>query len=99
MLKHNFSPLYDRVVIKRSEEETKSAGGIILPGSASEKPNHGEVIAVGSGKVLDNGEVRPVAVKVGDKVVFGQYSGSNTIKVDGEELLIMGESEIFAVVE
>jgi len=92
-------PLYDRVVIKRSEEETKSAGGIVLPGAAAEKPNHGEVVAVGSGKVLDNGEIRPVAVKVGDKVVFGQYSGSNTVKVDGEELLIMNESELYAVVE
>jgi len=92
-------PLHDRVVIRRSEEETKSAGGIVLPGSAAEKPNHGEVVAVGTGKVLDNGTVRELAVKVGDKVVFGQYSGSNTVKVDGEELLIMGESEIFAVVE
>jgi len=92
-------PLYDRVVIKRSEEETKSAGGIVLPGSAAEKPNTGEVVAVGSGKVLDNGQVREIAVKVGDKVIFGQYSGSNTVKIDGQELLIMGENEIFAVVE
>lgn len=70
-------PLHDRVVIRRSEEETKTAGGIVLPGSAAEKPNQGEVVAVGTGKVLDNGEVRPLAVKVGDKVVFGPYSGSN----------------------
>ena len=92
-------PLHDRVVIRRSEEETKTAGGIVLPGSAAEKPNQGEVVAVGAGRVLDNGEVRPLAVKVGDKVVFGPYSGSNTIKVDGEDLLVMGESEILAVLE
>ena len=92
-------PLYDRVVIRRNAEEETSAGGILLPGSAKEKPNQGEVIAVGEGKVLDNGDVRPLAVKVGDTVVFGQYAGSNTIEIDGEELIIMGESEIFAVVE
>ena len=92
-------PLHDRVVIRRSEEETKSAGGIVLPGSAAEKPNKGVVVAVGTGRVLDNGEVRPVAVKVGETVVFGPYSGSNTVKADGEELLIMAESEILAVVE
>ncbi len=95
----NIRPLYDRVVIRRNEEEQTTAGGIVLPGSAKEKPNQGEVIAVGDGKVLDNGDVRALAVKVGDKVVFGQYAGSNTIEVDGEELIIMGESEIFAVVE
>ena len=92
-------PLYDRVVVRRNEEEETSAGGIVLPGSAKEKPNQGEVIAVGEGKVLDNGELRPLALKVGDTVVFGQYAGSNTIEIDGEELIIMGESEIFAVVE
>ena len=92
-------PLYDRVVVRRKEDEETSAGGIVLPGSAKEKPNQGEVISVGDGKVLDNGEIRPLAVKVGDTVVFGQYAGSNTIVVDGEELIIMGESEIFAVVE
>lgn len=92
-------PLHDRVVIRRSEEETKSAGGIVLPGSAAEKPNRGEVVAVGTGRVLDNGEVHPLAVKVGDQVVFGPYSGSNTVKIEGEELLVMGESEILAVVE
>ncbi|MGA1207240.1 MAG: co-chaperone GroES [Gammaproteobacteria bacterium] len=95
----NIRPLHDRVVIRRMEEETKTAGGIVLPGSAAEKPNQGEVVAVGAGKALDNGEVRPVSVKVGDHVVFGQYSGSNTIKVDGEELLIMNESELLGVIE
>jgi len=89
-------PLHDRVVVRREEEETKSAGGIVLPGSAAEKPSRGEVIAVGNGRVLDNGEVRMLDVKVGDKVMFGQYSG-NTIKIDGEELLILSESEILGV--
>ncbi|AHL35587.1 molecular chaperone GroES [Pseudomonas brassicacearum] len=92
-------PLHDRVVVRRSEEEKKTAGGIVLPGSAAEKPNQGEVLAVGPGKALDNGEVRALSVKVGDKVVFGPYSGSNTVKVDGEDLLVIGESEILAVVE
>ena len=92
-------PLYDRVVVRRKEEEETSAGGIVLPGSAKEKPNQGEIVAIGEGKVLDSGEVRALAVKVGDTVVFGQYAGSNTIEVDGEELIIMGESEIYAVVE
>jgi chaperonin GroES len=91
-------PLHDRVVIKRVEEETKSAGGIVLPGSAAEKPSRGEVVAVGPGKALDNGDVRAMGVKAGDKVVFGQYAGS-TIKVDGQELLIMAETEIFGVLE
>ena len=92
-------PLHDRVVIRRSEEEKKTAGGIVLPGSAAEKANSGEVIAVGTGRVLDNGEVRALAVKVGDKVVFDPYSGSNTVKVDGEDLLVMAENEILAVIE
>ena len=95
----NIRPLYDRVVVRRKEEEETSAGGIVLPGSAKEKPNQGEVVAVGDGKVLDNGEQRALSVKVGDNVVFGQYAGSNTIEVDGEELILMSESEIFAVVE
>jgi len=89
-------PLHDRVVIRRVEEETKTAGGILLPGSAAEKPSQGEVVAVGNGIIKDNGDVRPLDVKAGDKVLFGQYAGS-TVKVDGEELLIMKESEIFAV--
>jgi|TARA_B110000238_G_C15707842_1_gene261208 chaperonin GroES len=92
-------PLYDRVVVRRNEEEQTTAGGILLPGSAKEKPNQGEVVAAGEGKLLDSGEVRALAVKVGDKVVFGQYAGSNTIEIDGEELIIMGESEIFGVIE
>ncbi len=91
-------PLHDRVVIRRVEEETKTAGGIVLPGSAAEKPSQGEVLAVGAGKILENGETRPLDVKAGDKVIFGQYAGS-TVKVDGEELLIMSESEIFGVIE
>ena len=92
-------PLNDRVVIRRSEEESKTAGGIVLPGSAAEKPNRGEIVAVGAGRILDNGDVRPLTVKVGDKVVFGPYSGSNAIKVDGEELLVMSENEILAIIE
>jgi chaperonin GroES len=92
-------PLHDRVIVRRQEEEETSAGGIVLPGSAQEKPNQGEVIAVGSGRVLDNGESRAVDVNVGDTVVFGKYAGSDTIDVDGEELVILSESDIKAVVE
>ncbi len=91
-------PLHDRVVIRRSEEEATSAGGILLPGSATEKPNQGEIVAVGTGRILDNGDVRALAVKEGDKVLFGGY-GSSTVKVDGEELLVMSESDILAIVE
>lgn len=90
-------PLGDRVVVKRVEEEATSAGGIVLPGSAAEKPSQGEVIAVGNGKTLDSGQTKEVDVKVGDHVLFGQYGG-NTVKVDGEELLILNESEIFGVI-
>lgn len=91
-------PLYDRVVVRRKEEEQKSAGGIVLPGSAKEKPNQGEVVAVGQGKVLDNGELRPLSVKVGDQVVFGPYAGNN-IKIDGDELIMLSETEIFGIIE
>ena len=91
-------PLQDRVVVRRTEEETKSAGGIVIPDSAAEKPSQGEVLAVGPGKKLDNGSVQSVDLKAGDKVLFGQYAGS-TVKLDGEELLIMSESEIFGVIE
>jgi len=92
-------PLHDRVVVRRKEEELTSAGGIVLPGSAQEKPNQGEVLAVGSGRVLDSGDVRPVDVKVGDVVVFGKYAGSDTIEIDNEELVILSETDIKAVVE
>ena len=91
-------PLQDRVVVRRMEEETTSAGGIVLPGSATEKPAQGEVLAVGPGKLLDSGDTQPVDVNVGDTVVFGKYS-SNTVKIDDEELLILNESEIFGVIE
>ena len=94
----NIRPLHDRVVIRRVEEETKTAGGILLPGSAAEKPAQGEIIAVGNGQVTDNGTVRPLDVKVGDNVLFGTYAGT-TVKVQGEELLIMKESDILAVLE
>ena len=90
-------PLHDRVVVRRMEEETTSAGGIVLPGSAAEKPTQGEVVAVGNGQVTDNG-VRALDVKVGDSVMFGQYAGTE-IKVDGEDLLIMSENDIVAVIE
>ena len=93
----NIRPLYDNVVIKREEQEAVSAGGIVLPGSAKEQPNQGEVVAVGDGALQDNGEIRALQVKVGDTVVFGQYSG-NTIKVDGDELMIMRENEIFGII-
>jgi chaperonin GroES len=92
-------PLHDRVVIRRKEEEKKTAGGIVLPGSAKEKPNQGVVVAVGSGRVLDNGEVRPVDVKVGDTVVFGKYAGSDTIEINGEELVILSETDIKAILQ
>ena len=91
-------PLHDRVIIKRLEAETKSAGGIVIPDSAAEKPIKGEVVAVGSGKILEDGKVRPVGVKAGEKVLFGKYSGTE-VKVDGEELLVMREEDIMGVVE
>jgi chaperonin GroES len=91
-------PLHDRVIIKRLEAETKTAGGIVIPDSAAEKPIKGEVVAAGTGKILEDGKVRPIAVKVGDIVLFGKYSGTE-VKVDGEELLVMREEDIVAVVE
>ncbi|MCH2350601.1 MAG: co-chaperone GroES [Pseudomonadales bacterium] len=91
-------PLHDRLVVRRLEEDTVSAGGIVLPDSASEKPSQGEVLAAGPGKIADNGDVQKLDVKVGDTVIFGQYGGS-TVKIDGEELLILSESEIFGVLE
>ena len=94
----NIRPLHDRVLVRRMEEETVSAGGIVLPGSAAEKPNRGEVLATGKGKILENGDVRPMDVKVGDTVLFGQYSGT-AVKVEGEELLMMREEDIMGVIE
>ncbi|RUO53685.1 co-chaperone GroES [Pseudidiomarina homiensis] len=92
-------PLHDRVIIKRSEAETKSAGGIVLTGSAAEKSTRGEIVAVGNGRILDNGEVKALDVKVGDKVLFSEGYGVKTEKIDGEEYLIMSESDILAIVE
>jgi len=94
----NIRPLHDRVVIKRVEEERVSAGGIVIPDSAAEKPDRGEVIAAGNGKILENGEVRPLDVKVGDTVLFGKYAGTG-VKVDGEEVLVMREDDVIAVIE
>ena len=91
-------PLHDRVVVRRKEEDSTSAGGIVIPDSAAEKPSTGEILATGNGKITDSGEVRALDVKVGDTVYFGKYSGTE-IKVDGEELLIMREDDIIAVVE
>ncbi|KGI78772.1 co-chaperone GroES [Oleiagrimonas soli] len=91
-------PLHDRVIVKRLEEEKVSAGGIVIPDSATEKPIRGEVLAAGDGKILDDGKVRPMAVKVGDKVLFGKYSGTE-VKVEGEELLVLREDDIVAVIE
>ena len=91
-------PLHDRVIVKRMEEERLSAGGIVIPDSATEKPIRGEVLAVGNGKVLESGEQRGLDVKVGDKVLFGKYSGTE-VKVEGEELLVMREDDIMAVIE
>ena len=94
----NIRPLHDRVVIEREEEETTSAGGIVLPGSAAEKPSRGVVKAIGKGKILENGDIRPLDVQVGDRVLFGKYSGSE-VKVDDDELVVMREDEIMAVIE
>ena len=91
-------PLHDRVIVRRMEEERTSAGGIVIPDSATEKPSKGEIIATGNGKILSNGDVRALDVQVGDKVLFGKYSG-NEVKVDGEELLVMREEDIMAVIE
>ncbi|RFA30126.1 co-chaperone GroES [Alkalilimnicola ehrlichii] len=94
----NIRPLHDRVIIKRMEEERTTPGGIVIPDTATEKPIRGEVKAVGNGKLLDNGEVRALDLKVGDKVLFGKYAGTE-VKVDGEELLVMREDDIMAVIE
>ena len=94
----NIRPLHDRVVIRRMEEERTSAGGIVIPDSATEKPAQGEVVAVGKGKILESGDIRPLDVVVGDKVLFGKYGGTE-VTVEGEELLVMREDDITAVVE
>jgi len=94
----NIRPLHDRVIVRRKEEERTTAGGIVIPDSATEKPSMGEILAVGNGKITDSGDVRALEVKPGDAVYFGKYSGTE-IKVDGEELLIMREDDIIAVVE
>jgi len=91
-------PLHDRVIVKREEEERKSAGGILIPESAAEKPIRGRVLAVGNGKILESGEVRKLDVKVGDKILFGKYSGTE-VKVDGEDVLVMREEDILAVID
>ncbi len=91
-------PLHDKVVVRRLEAETTTASGIVIPDNAKEKPQQGEVVAVGPGKKLDNGNVQAMGLKAGEKVIFGQYAG-NTVKIDGEELLIMGESEVYGVIE
>lgn len=94
----NIRPLHDRVVVKRWEEEKTSPGGIVIPDTAAEKPIKGEVVAVGNGKVLDNGQTRPLGVKAGDKVLFGKYSGTE-VKVEGTEYLVLREDDIMAVFE
>ncbi len=91
-------PLHDRVVVRRVEDERTSPGGIVIPDSATEKPMQGEIVAAGNGKIMENGDVRPLDVKTGDKVLFGKYSGTE-VKVDGEELLVMREDDIMAVIE
>ena len=91
-------PLHDRVIIKRMEEERLSAGGIVIPDSATEKPIKGEVIAVGQGKILEDGTVRPIGVKVGEKVLFGKYSGTE-VKIEGTDYLVMNEDDLMGVLE
>jgi chaperonin GroES len=91
-------PLHDRVIVRRMEEERKTAGGIVIPDTATEKPIRGEVVAAGNGKIMENGEVRPLDVKVGDQVLFGKYSGTE-VKVEGEELLVMREEDIMGIIE
>jgi chaperonin GroES len=91
-------PLHDRVIVKRTEEERTSPGGIVIPDTAAEKPIRGEVIAAGNGKLLDSGELRPLDVKPGDRVLFGKYAGTE-VKVDGQDLLVMREDDIMAVIE
>jgi chaperonin GroES len=91
-------PLHDRVIVERSDQETKTASGLIIPDAAAEKPDQGVVLAVGNGKILEDGKVRPLDVKVGDRVLFGKYSGQ-AVKVEGKELLVMREEDIMAIVQ
>ncbi|MGQ0430073.1 MAG: co-chaperone GroES [Gammaproteobacteria bacterium] len=91
-------PLHDRVIVKREDEERKSPGGIVIPDTAAEKPIRGKIMAVGKGKILEDGKVRPLDLKVGDKILFGKYSGTE-VKVDGDELLVMREEDVMAVIE
>lgn len=97
-LSMNIRPLHDRVMVRRLEEERKSAGGIVIPDTAKEKPIQGEIVAVGKGKILENGDVRPLDVKVGDKVLFGKYAGTE-VKVGNEELLVMREEDVVAIID
>ena len=91
-------PLHDRVLVKREDEERKSPGGIVIPDTAAEKPIRGKIVAVGKGKILEDGKVRPLDVKIGDRILFGKYSGTE-VKVDGDELLVMREEDVMAVIE
>ncbi|MGH8269360.1 MAG: co-chaperone GroES [Steroidobacteraceae bacterium] len=91
-------PLHDRVVVKRLEEERTSPGGIVIPDTAAEKPVQGKIVAVGNGKILEDGKVRPLDIKVGDKILFGKYSGTE-VKLDGEDLVVMREEDVMAVIE
>ena len=91
-------PLHDRIIVKRLEEERKTASGIVIPDTAAEKPDQGEILAVGNGKILEDGKVRALQVKVGDKILFGKYSGQ-TVKVQGEELLVIREEDVMGVIE
>ncbi|MGH8171359.1 MAG: co-chaperone GroES [Steroidobacteraceae bacterium] len=91
-------PLHDRVVVKRLEEERTSPGGIVIPDTAAEKPVQGQIVAVGNGKILEDGKVRPLDIKVGDKILFGKYSGTE-VKLDGEDLVVMREEDVMAVIE
>lgn len=95
----NIRPLHDRVVVRRVEEEQKTSGGIVLPGNAQEKPTRGEIVAVGKGRILESGETRPLDVQVGDRVIFKEGFGVEKQKIDGEEVLIMSESDILGVLE
>ena len=94
----NIRPLHDRIIVKRLEEERKTASGIVIPDTAAEKPDQGEVLAIGKGKILEDGNLRPIDLKVGDRILFGKYSGQ-TVKVKGEELLVMREEDVMGVLE